>query len=50
MELLCFSAFDKEDAYLKMARVEYRDEYRSLSKSLGRNPTGREVKDIILSR
>ena len=50
MELRCYTAFDREDAYLKMARVEYREEYSSLVRSLGRNPTSLEVRDIILHR
>ena len=37
----------KEDAFLQMARVEYRKEYVYLSKTLGREPTGSELMMIL---
>lgn len=37
----------KEDAFLQMARVEYRKEYTFLKKTLGREPTGSEMMMIL---
>lgn len=36
-----------DEGYSRMARVEFFREYTLLSKNLGREPTGRELRDFI---
>lgn len=37
----------REEGLLRLARIEYTKEYEFLKRSLGREPTGREVQPIL---
>lgn len=37
----------REEGLLRLARIEYTKEYEFLKKSLGREPTGRDVRPIL---
>ena len=38
---------DFDEGFARMARIEFFKEYHFLRKSLGREPTGRELRDFI---